>query len=508
MAAATLSDGEVDRLIEQTAQLRVGGTYWAAQPQLPDRPYVLLRTGDQAAREEAVASSIEPVLLWMDPADPWHLVSGATRVIADADDEIALVAATAGVAVECLGDGRFAALRGGGRTAIRDTFRAVAAELFADPFSGQPLDAAAFIDLCAFWRNLIDTNRGIGAAVGFAFWKRPTVEPLLWGGSRDVPFVSKLPPLQEDKRVLAWKSRTSPKLLERLDISGAHVVEVEDGFIRSVGLGADCVPPLSIVVDELGIYFDPRRPSDLERLIAEGPFTPGLLDRARTLRELIVERGISKYGVGSDSIEQTRGAGRRVLVPGQVEDDRSILCGGGSVRTNEELLRLARDREPDAYIVYKPHPDVEAGHRTGAIPEAISLALADEVVRDQPIGSLIDSVDAVHVNTSLVGFEALLRGKIVTTYGVPFYAGWGLTEDLGSVPERRTARRTLDELVAATLLLYPRYVDPVTGLPCPPEILIQRLSEQPQPGSRGPVVSMRRLQGRWNRLVLALLRSR
>ena len=79
-------------------------------------------------------------------------------------------------------------------------------------------------------------------------------------------------------------------------------------------------------------------------------------------------------------------------------------------------------------------------------------------------------VDEVHVNTSLAGFEALLRGKAVTTYGVPFYAGWGLTRDLGPVPARRTAKRSIDELVAAALLIYPRYLDPVTGLPCPAEV--------------------------------------
>ena len=79
--------------------------------------------------------------------------------------------------------------------------------------------------------------------------------------------------------------------------------------------------------------------------------------------------------------------------------------------------------------------------------------------------------------TSLAGFEALLRGKPVTTYGQPFYAGWGLTEDLCPVP-RRTRRRSLDELVAGALILYPRYLDPVTGLRCTPELLVERLGHR------------------------------
>jgi capsular polysaccharide export protein len=159
---------------------------------------------------------------------------------------------------------------------------------------------------------------------------------------------------------------------------------------------------------------------------------------------------------------------------------------------------------PDAFITYKPHPDVEAGHRVGAIPQQVALRLADEIVHDQPIGALIDLVDEVHVNTSLAGFEALLRGRSVITHGVPFYAGWGLTRDLGLVPSRRATKRTVDELVAAVLLLYPRYLDPETGLPCPPEMLIRRLTSGAARGSKGVLVHLRRMQGRLKRAVMSL----
>jgi len=223
---------------------------------------------------------------------------------------------------------------------------------------------------------------------------------------------------------------------------------------------------------------------------------------------LIVERGVSKYAAGNIVLERRSGGRRHLLVAGQVEDDRSVMAGGGAVSTNLELLRRVRSSAPDAFITYKPHPDVEAGHRVGAIPQQVALSLADEVVRDQPIGALIELVDEVHVNTSLAGFEALLRGRPVVTHGVPFYAGWGLTHDLGAVPARRTARRTLNELVAAVLLLYPRYLDPVTGLPCPPEILILRLASTERPGSDGILVNLRRLQGRLKRGLVALRERR
>jgi capsular polysaccharide export protein len=190
-------------------------------------------------------------------------------------------------------------------------------------------------------------------------------------------------------------------------------------------------------------------------------------------------------------------------VPGQVEDDRAVLCGAGEVRTNLELLRRVRADRPQAHIIYKPHPDVEAGHRKGGAGHDECLEFADEIAAEEAIGPLIDIADEVHVISSLAGFEALLRSKPVTTHGMPFYAGWGLTRDLGPVPARRTARRSLEQLVAAVLLLYPRYLDPITGLPCPPEVLIRRLAEPANKRRQGIVVQLRRLQGRWKRLASA-----
>jgi capsular polysaccharide export protein len=71
--------------------------------------------------------------------------------------------------------------------------------------------------------------------------------------------------------------------------------------------------------------------------------------------------------------------------------------------------------------------------------------------------ALLQAADEVHVLTSLAGFEALLRGKAVTCYGQPFYAGWGLTHDM-TPHARRTRSLQLDELVAGALLLYPLYL--------------------------------------------------
>ena len=80
--------------------------------------------------------------------------------------------------------------------------------------------------------------------------------------------------------------------------------------------------------------------------------------------------------------------------------------------------------------------------------------------------------------TSLAGFEALLRGKPVWTYGRPFYAGWGLTHDALDFP-RRDRRLDLDQLIAGALIAYPIYVHPRSGLPCRIEDVVTYLETHP-----------------------------
>ncbi|WP_344709885.1 beta-3-deoxy-D-manno-oct-2-ulosonic acid transferase [Sphingomonas humi] len=502
--APALGDTELDALIEQLAAARVGGTWWGAQPDPGAGGYVLVRRSALAQDDSNQAGTIE----WPDgmTCDPWHLLAGARELRCAPDDPVLLIAGLAGVPVRS----DESAARPIERPRLRSLLReALGPRLYRDPFTGAPLPWPELVALCADWRRLVDSNRLIAAVYGFAGWKRATTEPLLWDGSDNDRFNRPPATLKAGDKAAVWRSRTSPQQLAAIEQAGAILVEVEDGFIRSAGLGANCVPPQSIVVDEVGVHFDARSPSGLERILEDGPFDPALIARAKALRQRIVALGLSKYDRGEERLER-RSAGLHVLVPGQVEDDRAVLSSIGEPLTNLELLRRVRAARPQAHIVYKPHPDVEAGHRKGAIQDANALHYADEVVRAPSISSWITLVNEVHVNSSLAGFEALLRDRRVATHGVPFYAGWGLTEDLGPVPARRTARRSLDELVAATLIVYPRYVDPVTNLPCSPEVLIEQLSvlTPADLNGRSPLTLARRLQGRLRRLVAPLGRGR
>jgi capsular polysaccharide export protein len=211
------------------------------------------------------------------------------------------------------------------------------------------------------------------------------------------------------------------------------------------------------VIDARGVYYDPSQPSDLEVLLETTHFSDRDLARAQRLRKELVQAGVSKYNSVADRPLTPRAkAGKLiVLVPGQVEDDASVVCGSSRVRSNRALLEAVRTIRPDAHIIYKPHPDVVSGNRKGQIA-ASPLPLFDELVTDVPIGRCLQIADELHTMTSLVGFEALLRNKKVVVHGQPFYSGWGLTEDRLPI-ERRQRRLLLDELVAGVLFLYPRY---------------------------------------------------
>jgi capsular polysaccharide export protein len=238
---------------------------------------------------------------------------------------------------------------------------------------------------------------------------------------------------------------------------------MEDGFVRSVGLGSDLIRPQSIVLDSKGIYFDPRQPSDLEDILNHAEFSDEELKRARKVRQFIVDHGITKYNLEPRAKAAWPTSGRSViLVPGQVEDDASIRFGCTDTRTNLGLLKAARAAHPDAFIVYKPHPDVMSGNRTGKLGLDQAQEWADLIETKLSVISCIEACDEVHTMTSLTGFDALLRGKHVVTYGQPFYAGWGLTEDRvkdGVAMLRRKRRLTLDQLIAGALLRYPIYWD-------------------------------------------------
>ena len=288
-------------------------------------------------------------------------------------------------------------------------------------------------------------------AFQFPYWKRPVVRQCFPQGR--IIFVEKSCALPEQGTLILWGMRPVPAGVN----PRMTLLRIEDGFLRSVGLGADLVRPISWIVDQQGIYYDATQPSGLEIILSETQWDRQMLSRAALLRKRVVSAGLTKYNVGPSAWQCPKTTQRIILVPGQVESDASLAFGAPDIRNNMALLQAVRAAQPDAYIVYKPHPDVHARLRAKGKNEDEAANWCNEIITNVSMGDLLMLVDEVHVITSLAGFEALLRNKVVVCYGQPFYAGWGLTLDIIPHP-RRQRSLSLDELVAGALFQYPLYL--------------------------------------------------
>ncbi|ABY70279.1 capsule polysaccharide modification protein [Actinobacillus pleuropneumoniae serovar 3 str. JL03] len=354
---------------------------------------------------------------------------------------------------------------------------------YINPYSGK---VGTIFDVIDYLSKAKILNQRLGGhlyCIGMSLWKRAVIKPFFNLPLCQLHFVGSLKTLEKrtlekDAKLLIW-SQGKPEVLAYSEKHHIPLLRMEDGFIRSVGLGSNLVAPLSLVIDDLGIYFNAQTPSRLEEILLHQEFSEQDLVLAKKLQTRLLEANIGKYNVGSAGFQLNVTDKRTILVPGQVEDDASIRFGSPEIKKNLDLLRKVRELNPNAYIIYKPHPDVVSGNRQGHIPTEQAVEFADEIVENANILDCINQVDEVHTMTSLAGFEALLRGKIVHCYGLPFYSNWGLTEDYLSL-ERRHRKLCLEELISAVLVYYPQYVDPENATMINAEQAIEILQQQKQ----------------------------
>lgn len=329
---------------------------------------------------------------------------------------------------------------------------------------------------------------GIACLAGIAPWKRSRVTAMLSAAgklphARDAAQAIRLAQ-QRGGAVACWASRQPKGLADLAAAAKVPVWSIEDGFIRSAGLGAALVQPCSLALDSKGAHYDSTRPSDLEALLQNAAFAPAQLERAARLIERLCARGITKYNLAEAAPDLPEDK-PFVLVLGQVDDDLSVQLGGGG-QTVAGMIEAVRREEAGRVIVFKPHPDVSAGLRRGVTSPEGCIS-----VPDADLLWLVQRAERVHVLTSLGGFEALLRGREVVVHGQPFYAGWSLTHDRNP-PLRRTRRLSLEALVAGALIEYPLYFDPVQGQRCTAEQLLDRIEAAPP---ARPLSTVARLRG-------------
>ncbi len=315
--------------------------------------------------------------------------------------------------------------------------------------------------------------------VGFSKWGLSLIQHFFPDGEKRI--VSNLQELikfgvDKDSYVYMYPAKEDFEIRKYCEENGIKVFLVEDGFIRSLSLGSSFFKPASIVIDSRGIYFDPSRESDLEYILNNYEFDERLIKRAKKLIKLILENKISKYNHLEDKVIQIPKNKNIKLVIGQVDDDMSIKLGGYGFNSLKLLKTVKENSNKDDFIIYKPHPDVVAGIRTGLVDEKNLYNYCDLIVKDASLDSCFKVSNEVHTITSLSGLEALLRGKKVFTYGMPFYAGWGLTNDFREC-KRRKRKLNLYELIAATYILYPKYRSLKTLKESTPEEILMEIKE-------------------------------
>ncbi|MCK5917006.1 MAG: capsular polysaccharide biosynthesis protein [Cocleimonas sp.] len=324
---------------------------------------------------------------------------------------------------------------------------------------------------------------------GFTLWKLHYIRGFLQSPDNEIHFVSSSQQaikkgFDASCQIILWASKDKSEAIKLSEQFNVPLQYMEDGFIRSIGIGTDLTAPASLVLDRKGVYFNPSSPSDLEYLLQTYKFESNLLERAKKLRALLLEAEVSKYNLGKElslNLIQSKPEQTIILIPGQVEDDASIQVGCIDICTNSKLIMTVRENNPDAYLIFKPHPDVISGNRKGAVANETIDQYCDLMLDDISITDCLGIADEVHTMTSLVGFEGLLRELKVVCYGLPFYSNWGLTQDRHYLKRRNPEQKysiSLDKLVAATLILYPRYINWQTGAYTTPEFIVQQIKQR------------------------------
>lgn len=272
-------------------------------------------------------------------------------------------------------------------------------------------------------------------------------------------------------------------LLKKTLAHGLPIVFCEDSFLRAATVFWDfSVPALlrqsvSLSCDSQGLYFDATRPTNIENIIKHYKVSPKEIDTAQRLIEKIVSNKISKYNNQPLACPRLPGSMSRdkVLVIDQDKGDASIRLGMASDATFEAMLMAAADENPNADILVKTHPDsLVKGGRIGNLANIPDSDRIHKITFPVNPYTILDQVSKVYVCTSTFGFEALLCGKPVSVFGMPWYAGWGVTEDRQSNP-RRGLKKTVRELFYDFYVRYSRYANPHTNEPCSIDEAINQL---------------------------------
>src|SRR5271165_1606981 len=246
--------------------------------------------------------------------DIWEAL-GRAGCVYTAGGETGFLALLAGAKIRCFGDSFYS---GWGITTDepgvrRKPLRRTVDEVFAgacllatrylNPYRQKATAFEDILEILGEWQKIEAVNRGVAVCLGMSFWKRRQVRDFLWSSAGTPAFrhttnAALAVARRRAGSIAVWASRAPAGLAKAAEQQGIPLLRVEDGFVRSVGLGSDFMPAASLVLDSRGMHFDPSVRSDLDRLLAETEFDAALIERARGLVARLVARGITKYNLG------------------------------------------------------------------------------------------------------------------------------------------------------------------------------------------------------------------
>ncbi|MCA1494658.1 hypothetical protein I6F11_27675 [Ensifer sp. NBAIM29] len=248
------------------------------------------------------------------------------------------------------------------------------------------------------------------------------------------------------------ETKRNLNLFRNSRVAGGPLFFVEDGFVRSVTIGLGGNPGLSFLIDDLGPYYDARRWSRIEAMLAsDWTISNDELEACRRAMDAIQINRISKYNHAPDTTPSWASTQRRkVLLIDQRFGDQSVPSGLATEDSFRRMVIDAISAPGNPLVILKRHPDGTIGGKGSYFSRAVQGALLDHpnvMFHDNESNphALFEHVDEVWCVTSGMGFEALMANKPVRVYGAPFYSGWGLTHDTIKMDWRRK-KRTVEDL--------------------------------------------------------------
>lgn len=307
----------------------------------------------------------------------------------------------------------------------------------------------------------------IGLATTGMLKVRPAIETLF--GGKAVIFSRSLKRLD---LIAGWGHKTTADPARQFaNTEKIPYVAFEEGL-----LGHPCGKvteiPYTMIVDRTGIYYDSRSPNDFEMYIRRVANVHSRFHQAEILIHRLRTERLTKYN--AVPIKNSHELGLRsndkhdrVLVVDQTYGDASVIGALCDEVAFERMFRDAVLDNIDREIIVKIHPKVKTGEKKGYLSEQKldliykkypelqkykkNICIVAEQVNPW---CLLEECEKVYCVSSQMGFEAVMAGCKVYSYGNSFYSGFGLTKDSSFVRFKGTMPRALEVLVTAFYFYY------------------------------------------------------